>query len=302
MSNRRWIEYLNISNHVILHCQTLSDMSRFMSICKYTYTTYNGIPIDLIFTRKLFQEYPFGVARFLTLYPEKCFSLSSTDVTLLLIYCTKLNNPSLFQKILDYINRDNINVIKHIIRFFGYSSQINYKTIYQSYRGKACNYDSDIECCQRRSYSLKIDNVGHAILLIFYKNKIQYSNGMSLLHFATYFGNVGFAIHLLNDGWNPNIRDKDGNNSTPLSYACIRGQIEIVSLLLEFGADITAIDDNGDTALHDACYYGHFEIVKLLLKHHAKRRVQNKQRIRPIDYARDQKHRNIVHLLKIYGK
>ena len=35
---------------------------------------------------------------------------------------------------------------------------------------------------------------------------------------------------------------------TPLHYAADRGQVALVRLLLEHGADITALDDDGQTA------------------------------------------------------
>jgi ankyrin repeat protein len=36
---------------------------------------------------------------------------------------------------------------------------------------------------------------------------------------------------------------------TPLHYAADRGQVDLVRLLLEHGADVTALDDDGQTAM-----------------------------------------------------
>ena len=54
------------------------------------------------------------------------------------------------------------------------------------------------------------------------------------------------------------------NDKTPLMFACINGDIEIVKLLLKAGAD-TNILYRRESVLTWSAYYGHFEIVKLLL-------------------------------------
>ena len=45
--------------------------------------------------------------------------------------------------------------------------------------------------------------------------------------------------------------------------------MDIVSLLLENGADVNAEGGDKDTPLHDAAVNGHFEVARQLLEHGA---------------------------------
>jgi hypothetical protein len=57
---------------------------------------------------------------------------------------------------------------------------------------------------------------------------------------------------------------------TPLQYAANAGHLEIVQLLLEFGADINkGRIDTGATPLYGASIRGHLEVVKLLIENGA---------------------------------
>ena len=57
---------------------------------------------------------------------------------------------------------------------------------------------------------------------------------------------------------------------TPLYYAATLGQTEIVSLLLQNGADINKSDNNDEwTPLYSAADKGHLEVVKLLIENDA---------------------------------
>jgi len=63
-----------------------------------------------------------------------------------------------------------------------------------------------------------------------------------------------------------NIRAKK-HNQTALMLAVSHGNIEMVKMLLEAGADINIQDDDGSTALMCAAEHGRIDIVKLLLSH-----------------------------------
>jgi ankyrin repeat protein len=53
--------------------------------------------------------------------------------------------------------------------------------------------------------------------------------------------------------------------------------VEACRLLLEFGADVNAVDNNGETAMHGAAYQSRFKVVQLLADHGADINVWNRK-------------------------
>eukprot|EP00163_Fabomonas_tropica_P014613 TRINITY_DN2658_c0_g1_i1.p1 TRINITY_DN2658_c0_g1~~TRINITY_DN2658_c0_g1_i1.p1 ORF type:complete len:1305 (-),score=340.71 TRINITY_DN2658_c0_g1_i1:266-4180(-) len=56
---------------------------------------------------------------------------------------------------------------------------------------------------------------------------------------------------------------------SPLHVACVRGQVQVVQLLLEKGDDVNYAESHGLTALHLACYIGYRELVETLVNNGA---------------------------------
>jgi ankyrin repeat protein len=75
---------------------------------------------------------------------------------------------------------------------------------------------------------------------------------------------------------------------SPLHLACEIGNIEIVQLLLENGADIDVLDNYFMTPLHYASNRNHFKTIKLLIKHKAKINVFDDHDRLPIHLTTDQ--------------
>jgi ankyrin repeat protein len=108
-----------------------------------------------------------------------------------------------------------------------------------------------------------------------------------------------------------NMRDSDG--LTGVMLAAKRGDIEMLQLLLDNGADpnLTSNDKDKNTALHYACYYDNYAdpvtIVNILLSHGAKAEVYNAQGYTPLHnllqilVSNEDKRMIIARMLKSYG-
>jgi len=92
-------------------------------------------------------------------------------------------------------------------------------------------------------------------------------NGSSTLHKAAYIGLPEAVSVILNDGADPNARDKYGE--APLHKAARQGHDHVVALLLRNGADADAKDVFGLTPLHWAAMVGNEGITDLLLDYGA---------------------------------
>ncbi|CAG7629519.1 unnamed protein product [Allacma fusca] len=80
-----------------------------------------------------------------------------------------------------------------------------------------------------------------------------------------YYPNIKVSRLLLLAGANPNERTQWRN--APLLAVCAgEGLVEMVSLLLEFGASINAMDEDGNTALHMAADNGQLDMVRVLVQ------------------------------------
>ncbi len=77
--------------------------------------------------------------------------------------------------------------------------------------------------------------------------------------------NIAGMMAALLDGADPNVRQEDGLEATPLMWATSRESPSFISLLLRAGADVNAVDTMGDPAINWAAYYGNLEAFVLLL-------------------------------------
>ena len=80
---------------------------------------------------------------------------------------------------------------------------------------------------------------------------------------------------------------------TPLMTAVLRDNIDILTLLLENGAQVNIIDERGDTALHLSVLKNNLAITEILLKNNANTHIKNNQGKTPLMTAEENKYDEI---------
>ncbi|HEX6384321.1 MAG TPA: sigma-70 family RNA polymerase sigma factor [Anaerolineae bacterium] len=102
-------------------------------------------------------------------------------------------------------------------------------------------------------------------------------------HWAASTGNIPLLALLVEHGADVNSQDQGG--ATPLKRAAHMGQTEAVRWLLDNGANPDVAAANGQTALHTAVIRNRPPIVDLLLAHGAETTLQDSQGRTPLDWA-----------------
>jgi ankyrin repeat protein len=123
------------------------------------------------------------------------------------------------------------------------------------------------------------------------KNK----DGYSPLILACYRSNNPVAIFLIENGAEINENSPMG---TPLMAAVVKGNAEIVTLLLNKKADVNIADANGTTALIYAVQFNNKTMLSLLLKHNADKSHKDKDGKTAFEHAVFAGNEDIINLLK----
>lgn len=111
------------------------------------------------------------------------------------------------------------------------------------------------------------------------------------------------AVALLNKGANPNVKDKFG--SSPIHYVTIRGNLELLSKLVECGADWNCADAANETPIHQAIRRKHDLVIEYFLSIPDLLFKNTLEGQSPMDYARrfqPSKMPNIQEKFKIQSK
>eukprot|EP00102_Acyrthosiphon_pisum_P020186 XP_016657396.1 PREDICTED: BRCA1-associated RING domain protein 1 isoform X4 [Acyrthosiphon pisum] len=93
------------------------------------------------------------------------------------------------------------------------------------------------------------------------------SKGETKLHSACAKGKLDLVVSLLEDGFNPNVKDNAG--WTPMHEAVKCGNLDIVKELIKFGAYLNVPGFEYESPLYTAIKYGKFEISKTILNYGA---------------------------------
>jgi ankyrin repeat protein len=107
--------------------------------------------------------------------------------------------------------------------------------------------------------------------------------------------NVEEALKLIADADDLTGKDKDGN--TALLVACKKGNLDIVSALLEQGAAVDATSTEGNTPFMEASQFGHTKSMERLLEFKANLNAQNKKGQTALWLAVDNNQLNATELL-----
>ena len=97
---------------------------------------------------------------------------------------------------------------------------------------------------------------------------LQEKNGNTCLHDAAEGGHVEIVSKLLAVGAKENqdyVNARKNSGTTPLMTTCSNGHMNVVTYLVEHGANVHLQDKDGDTCLHFAAERGHVEIASKLL-------------------------------------
>ncbi|WP_341821557.1 ankyrin repeat domain-containing protein [Wolbachia endosymbiont (group B) of Idaea biselata] len=122
-------------------------------------------------------------------------------------------------------------------------------------------------------------------------------NGNTLLYSAAEIGDLNLVKLLLDNG--ANIEAKNGEyQATPLHGAVENYRIDVVKLLLNRGANVNAEDKDNWTPLHYGADTNSPDIVKVLVDAHANLGAKGNYGKTPLDIAKDKGHNNIVECLE----
>ena len=111
------------------------------------------------------------------------------------------------------------------------------------------------------------------------------ADGVTALHLACVYGHTSVVRLLLEQGANPSAVARDGTAATPLHNAVAGGFADIVILLLRRGGEVNAQQSRGWSALHVAAHYGFVDLVRLLIAHGASADLRNEAGETPHELA-----------------
>jgi ankyrin repeat protein len=116
------------------------------------------------------------------------------------------------------------------------------------------------------------------------------ADGWTALHLACFFGHLGCAQWLVQQGSDVQAQSRNAPQNRPLHAAAAARRADLCEFLLSQGADPDARQRGGYTALHSAAQHGDEALVKALLDAGASPRVADDSGKDAAQYAEDGGH------------
>ena len=89
--------------------------------------------------------------------------------------------------------------------------------------------------------------------------------GRTCLHFAVSAGNLSILPYLLEQASSTEVQGKDFKGRRPLHYAAQSSRaVHVITMLIDRGCDLYAVDDMGQTAMHWAAHWKRIDAAKML--------------------------------------
>lgn len=109
----------------------------------------------------------------------------------------------------------------------------------------------------------------------------QETKSFNILHLAILMENIPF-VHAILDIDGSLVNARTANKMTTLMIACLKGNYEIVHIMLSKGCRINDTNHSRNTALHLAVYSKNIDIIKYLVKHKCDLNVKNTDGVTPL--------------------
>jgi ankyrin repeat protein len=127
--------------------------------------------------------------------------------------------------------------------------------------------------------------------------KARDTSSRTALYHAVSSGDEDVVSFLLNKGAQASIRD--GAGTTPFMLACEEGHLEAAQMLFDAteGQGLEATDNQGETALHHAATWGHRDVVAFLISKGAQANSRDEQGNTPFMLACQEGHLQVLQML-----
>ena len=154
------------------------------------------------------------------------------------------------------------------------------------------------------SLQIELDSVRKQLTAGLDVNSID-EKGISLLHKAVIIGNIDLVKLLVENGADLDIELQRVNSNhmrlTPILYAVIQNKKNIVSYLINKGVDVDKKLNSNTTILHHASAHNHVDLVQLIISKDADINSCDTNGMSPLHYASNRGNKKIIEILIAAG-